>query len=249
MRVLNWNVGRTVPKSEDEKAYKVLKHLDQYDNPDVICLTEAHSCLLKGRGGYIISTSEANCSDCKEQISKKCKIKGCKVVLWSKTPWSKIDELGGDSMFSKRFVSGVIQISSEELVVIGVCIPHKGSRKSKRKDWQDHLEFLNKLKPVIEKKLKKYDKLIIMGDFNQCIGAKYADEDCQKILEDILKPLEKPTTAPGFNLEGCPSIDHICLQGLKVSKPVQPIENSQSNRIGATDSCRHFGVDATLVSK
>ena len=56
-----------------------------------------------------------------------------KVVLWSRDPWERVDDLGHSSMPPGRFVSGVTRTPVGEVTVMGICIPWFGSRTETRR--------------------------------------------------------------------------------------------------------------------
>ena len=81
---------------------------------EIICFTEANTSLL-AEAGHIIS-SETNYG---YPIKKGRR----KTLLWSKEPWSDIDNYGLESMPPGRFVSGKTRTSIGQVTVNGVCIP------------------------------------------------------------------------------------------------------------------------------
>ena len=77
MKLVNWNVEWATPRSP--RTAEILSRIDSHD-PDIVCLSEAHSGLLS-RDGHTI-TSEA---DYGYAISEHRR----KVILWSRGPWAQ----------------------------------------------------------------------------------------------------------------------------------------------------------------
>ena len=143
---------------------EILSRIDRPD-PEIVCLTETHDELLPQHGHTICSQPD---------YGYTVRPNRRKVLLWSREPWHRVDDLGIDSMPSGRFVSGVTQTSVGEVAVIGVCIPWFGSRtearrgNERRRRWQDHEQYLAGLSEVLERVDAR--RLIVMGDFNQASG-------------------------------------------------------------------------------
>ena len=57
-----------------------------------------------------------------------------KVMLWSREPWERVDDLGHGSMPPGRYVSGITRTPVGEVTVIGTCIPWRGSRAEARRE-------------------------------------------------------------------------------------------------------------------
>ena len=79
-----------------------------------------------------------------------------------KRKWDDIDNIGSSDMPSGRYIAG----TTMGIRVIGVCIPwkmaHVSTGRKDRKQWEDHLSFINKLS-------FRNNKLVLLGDFNQHI--------------------------------------------------------------------------------
>ena len=138
-----------------------------------------------------------------------------KVMLWSREPWSEVDDSGLASMPPGRFVSGVTQTSVGQVTDMGICIPWFGSRaearrKSKRRRrWEDHEQYLAGLTEILEREDKQH--LIVMGDFNQYIGqGSRAPAELRVALQNAFSPSMRIATAD-LAFQGRKSIDHIAL--------------------------------------
>ena len=169
-----------------------------------------------------------------------------KVVLWSREPWSEVDDVGLESLPPGRFVSGVTQTSLGEVTVIGICIPWFGSRTearrgaARRRPWEDHEQFLVGLTEILEREEKK--RLIVIGDFNQSLGqGSRAPTQLRFALENAFSPSMQIATA-GLSFQGRRSIDHVALSADWAVGSLNVISNVH-NRTELSD---HFGVVADV---
>ena len=112
--LVNWNVEWATPRSR--RSAEILRRIELHD-PEIVCLTETDIGLLSG-DGHVISS--------KEDYGYRIKEGRRKVLLWSKRPWLKVDDLGNASMPPGRFVSGTTETSLGEVTVVGICIPWSG---------------------------------------------------------------------------------------------------------------------------
>ena len=188
LSIVNWNVQWATPRSW--KTPEVLSRIDRCD-PEIVCLTETHDELLSQGGHAIFSQADYGYG-----IQKNRR----KVLLWSKEPWHRVDDLGVDSLPPGRFVSGVTQTSVGEIAVIGICIPWFDSRTragrgaERRKRWEDHEQYLAGLTEVLERVEAK--RLIVMGDFNQRIGqGRGAPRALRLALQEAFSPNLRIVTA------------------------------------------------------
>lgn len=83
VRIVNWNVAWATKRSD--RSPELLRRIRQ-EEPDVICLTEAYADFLDELGGHVI-TSGADYGYAPVPGRRK-------VLLWSREPWSEVDELG-----------------------------------------------------------------------------------------------------------------------------------------------------------
>ena len=163
LSLVNWNVGWATPRSREWKRDGILGRISSH-NPDVICLTETDIGLLSKDQGIIYPQIDR----VSERQGRKNRRK---VLLWSKKPWSQIDYMGHGSLLPGRFASGVTETSLGEVTIVGICIPYGMSRvrdsEVKRAPWQDHEEYLDTLKGVLDKihKRSSGERLIVMGDY------------------------------------------------------------------------------------
>lgn len=167
-----------------------------------------------------------------------------KVVLWSKAPWVNVDVVGHADLPCGRFVRGTTNTPVGPLDLIGVCIPWSGAHvTSGRRDrnlWDDHMAYLAALSEVV---LKKSERLIVLGDYNQKVPRSTAPMRALEALKaSILDKMELPTAG---NIEplGCALIDHIAHTRDLRSIEVRTLDNRQDIGPRLTD---HVGVAARL---
>ena len=257
MLLINWNIEWADPRGRPQKLkdkprlrQEIRQRIEQHD-PDVVCLTEAPaetSGLLAGGGRTIHAQTDSPLPYGYESS------KGYKVLLWSKRPWRDADNLAVADP-PGRFVSGVTQTPwGDDLLVIGVCIPYMGSRTesaAKRNHGQDHLEYLRAFNSLRKGLLRTHKYAVLVGDFNQYLGSerknRFALEACQEMLSEVLESFPDtaaiPTRANKLKFNGRPSLDHVCLQGLRARGPLKIIDNKADNGAELSD---HFGVAADL---
>ena len=199
MKLVNWNVNRATPQSKNSRGVEIRNRIDRH-SPEIVCLTETHPKLLKD--GYKISAG----------IKESCR----KVLLWSREPWKCENHLDDDRMPPGRFISGVTRISvGEEVTVVGLCIPWRESRTVKYGgvcgEWEDHKVYLEHLAGVLKRAPSK--RLVVMGDFNQCIRPRRAGSeayDRATLLREAIPPHVTLITSD-LECRGRRTIDHIGL--------------------------------------
>ena len=109
LKISCWNSDWATPNSKRGKYF-----IDKFDS-DIICVTEGYESLLP-RDGYIISSNE----DYGYQITKGRR----KVILWSKSKWTDIDQIGSEKIPTGRYISGItngIKIIAG-IVIVCVCV-------------------------------------------------------------------------------------------------------------------------------
>ena len=230
MRVVNWNVAWATPRSR--RRGEILRRIDERV-PEVICLTEANCRLLDGDGHIICSRPDYGYRQIKGRR---------KIVLWSREPWQRVDDLGIEAMTPGRFVSGVTRTSLGAVTVVGICIPWFGSRTEARRGsecrerWEDHERYLACLAEYMAR--VRTERLIVMGDFNQVIGkGSRAPVRLRAALEAAFPPGMTIVTAE-LAYEGRKSIDHLVLSDDLAAESVEAIGNYD----GEQRLSDHFGV-------
>ena len=234
MSLVNWNVQWATPRSK--RTPEIRKRITGY-RPDVICLTETHTELLSS-GGHVI------CSQ--PDYGYKGRENRRKVMLWSREPWERVDDLGQPAMPPGRYVSGVTRTPVGEVTVIGTCIPWRGSRTEDRREsgrkrhWEDHARYLDGLSELLNGVQDR--PLIVMGDFNQRIGqGKFVPRVLRSALQDAMPEyVTIATSALGHRGRRC--IDHMALSEELAAESLSVI----SNIAGDSKLSDHFGVAAIL---
>ena len=234
MSLVNWNVQWATPRSQ--RTPEIRKRIDGY-RPDVVCLTETHTELLSS-GGHVI------CS--RADYGYKIMENRRKVMLWSREPWERVDDLGLGAMPPGRYVSGVTRTPVGEVTVIGTCIPWRGSRakaqrgSERKRLWEDHARYLDGLSELLKGVQDR--PLIVMGDFNQRIGqGKFVPHYLQSALQDAMpEHVTIATSALGHGGRRC--IDHMALSEEFAAESLCVI----SNIAGESKLSDHCGVAATL---
>ena len=230
LSIINWNVEWATPRSR--RTPEILRRIGEVA-PEVVCLTETDGRLLSEEGFTICSQPEYGYG-----------LKGYrrKVMLWSRNPWERVDDVGSDSLPPGRFISGITETPLGQVTVVGICIPWFGSRtRDRRKErWEDHGEYLKGLARILNGMERQ--RLLVMGDFNQVIGPGCrAPKELQAALQDCFKPdLQIVTDVLAFQGRG--SIDHIAMSGDLRAELLGPISNLDVGR-RISD---HFGVWATV---
>ncbi|MDC0088051.1 endonuclease/exonuclease/phosphatase family protein [Akkermansiaceae bacterium] len=156
MKYLTWNLEWSSPKS---KRLPIIQQMIADEDPDVVCYTEVIRTVLPE--GYIIE-ADADYGYSKTGDRRK-------VILWSKTPWTEVDVLGGAKMPTGRFVSGV----TGGVRFAGVCIPwrdaHVRTGRRDRSSWEDHISYCKELQEVLRSYSSRDQPICILGDYNQRI--------------------------------------------------------------------------------
>ena len=234
MKLVNWNVEWATPTSQ--RGAEVLRRINDHA-PDVVCLTESHNGLLSQRGHTICSQAD---------YGYKTTVYRRKVMLWSREPWEQVNDVGLESLPPGRFVSGLTQTPLGAVTVVGVCIPWFGSRTEARRGserkrrWEEHEKYLAGLTKVLRGHAAK--RLIVMGDFNQIVGAgSRAPRELQLALQGAF-PSSMTIATAGLAFEGRGSIDHIVLSKDLAAKPPEVINNVHDS----TRLSDHFGVVADV---
>ena len=108
MIIANWNLEWATPRSR--RTPEILRRLADL-GADVLCLTETSDQLLAAEGHAITAQPDYGYGI---QAARR------KVLLWSRNPWSEVDDVGHEAMPPGRFISGVTQTPLGEIAVIGI---------------------------------------------------------------------------------------------------------------------------------
>ena len=221
LKLVNWNVEWVKPGSP--KSVEILSRVRGHDPDDGLLSQDGHTICSQCDYGYPIKKGRR------------------KVMLWSREPWEKVNDLGIDSMPPGRFVSGVTQTSVGEVTVVGICITWFGSRteakrKEPKKQWEDHEQYLVGLTEVLGQ--SSAERLIVMGDFNQIIGSgSRAPHRLRSALQEAF-PSRMTIATAAIGFQGRRSIDHIALSEDLSAESIGVISNIHDGR----KLSDHFGV-------
>lgn len=245
LSLVNWNVGWATPRSRKWRRDGILGRISSH-SPDVICLTETDIGLLSKDQGTIYPQIDR----VSERHGRKNRRK---VLLWSKKPWSQIDYVGHGSLLPGRFVSGVTETSLGEVTIVGICIPYGMSRvrdsEVKRAPWQDHEEYLDTLKGVLDEIYGRAsrERMIVMGDFNQKMGpGSRAPLRLRSMLKSVFPPGMSIVTEE-LEFREKRGLDHIALSQDLAAESLSVIGNIADN--GKCLSEGHFGVAARASTR
>ena len=220
--LVNWNVEWATPGSK--RTPEIRRRIGQH-TPDIICLTEAHTGLMSPDGHVVYSQADSGYGPRENRR---------KVLLWSREPWERVDDVGHKSMPPGRFVSGVTRTPVGEVTVVGICIPWFGSRTEHRRgpvkkmQWEDHAQYLDCLCELLK---GMHDRpLIIVGDFNQRIGQESSTpRRLRSALQSVLpEDMTVATAALGHRGRRC--IDHMAVSADLVAESLSVIGNIADER-------------------
>lgn len=242
MKVVNWNVQWATPGAV--RSPEILSRI-QRENPEIICLTEAHAQLLDGLSGHTIC--------CRPIAGPGANSRRRKVLLWSRHEWHDVDDLGHSDLPAGRFVSGTTETSVGPTTVIGVCIPYHNANVSVgRKDkapWQEHQAYLDGLSSILSSRTNQ--RLIVLGDFNQQIGQQSRpypphSQAVRVGLQETMNAGRPPgltIATAGLGMRARRAIDHIAISAHLSATSLGTIDNLTTDGAKLSD---HFGVVADL---
>lgn len=201
LSLATWNMQWKAPGSAASE--QMLGRLAAH-TPEIICLTEAYRDVLSGLGGYQL---EAEADYGYPMVEGRRK-----VLLWSRTPWTRTDMVGAAELPPGRFVAGRTSTALGEIDVIGMCIPwrdaHVSSGQRNRAPWEDHCAYLAGLRSILA---ERNGPAIMLGDFNQQVPRSRAPRAVFGALEQALGTRLKIATSGPLPPLGLSSIDHVAL--------------------------------------
>ncbi len=235
MKVVNWNVQWATPGSA--RSPEILRRLAEH-SPDIVCLTETDADFGLGHGHTICALPD---------YGMGVRGKRRKVIVWSSNPWRPASGLGRATLVPGRFVAGITDTDIGELTVLGVCIPWAGSRTARfggnRRQWQDHEEYLDGLKRLLEP-MSSF-RAVLLGDFNQRLSG---NSNVPLRLREKLRqavPATMTVATAETEFAGRPTIDHIAVSDDLIARSIGTIDNTDGER-RLSD---HFGVVAELSTR
>ena len=202
----------------------------------VICVTEGHANIFPD-GGHVI-TSEA---DYGYTITPGRH----KVFLWSRSPWREVDSLGSRLLPPGRFVSGTTDTPCGAVRFVGVCIPwrdaHVRSGQRNRQPWEDHLTYLQHLRPLLQS--DRSVPTVLLGDFNQRIPRARQPHHVFSALTSVLTPDFRLAIAGPITDAPDLAIDHLAVSGALQSLRTDFLSPHDEHGAQMSD---HFGLRVLL---
>ena len=224
MRVATWNLERK--KASSLRGAEAVEHLASLD-AEIAVVTEGRTS-FELPGGTTLWSGPPRGEHFAEDERK--------VVVWSS---SAIEPIEFDSPIDpSRFVAVRVNSSIGPVVVLAVCITwhmaevtyHQGPKK---KPWQEHLEYLEHLKPILA---SLDEPFVVAGDFNQRIPRVKGGN--RRAAEELAATFEGVDIVTRGVLPGCkrPGIDHIALSPqLRASNVKGWPKNVNGNRLSDHD--------------
>ncbi len=222
MRILLWNVEwATLTSKRGQEIQRIYRDFA----PDIACITESYLQFWENEGNVISSTEDYG-----YKITKGRR----KVILVSSSEWENVDNVGNQDFPSGRYCYG----KTHGLNIHGVCIPWKDANvrngQKNRDPWEDHMNYLDALKPLIK---GNQEKAIVLGDYNQRIPRKWSPENIYEKLLDTLKPNFTVATTGIIKEMDKQAIDHFANTYDISIKKIQIIDN----HMGSLKLSDHFG--------
>ena len=232
LTVVIWNAEW---RTRSRLRNRVCDRLWSFD-PDIVCLTETHDN-FPGFGHLV-------CSD--PDFGYPLLPSRRKVTLWSRNPWQQIDALGSLELPSGRYLGGITETPLGLVDIRGVCVPwaqaHVSSGRRDRTPWQDHVEYLRALTPLIE---NLGERGFVAGDFNQHIPRKRAPIRVYNALRDCMLERLITPTAGRLGTSGTTLIDHLAHTCSLRAVCVETISNIDEDGARLSD---HLGVRVVLTA-
>ncbi|WP_159715943.1 endonuclease/exonuclease/phosphatase family protein [Geminicoccus flavidas] len=199
VRIVLWNIAW---RRRQSPAGRVIADVIEQHAPDLVCLTEAHTDFLPN--GHLIHARADYGYPLKEGRRK--------VLLWSRQPWTGIDDLGDERLPPGRFVAGTTETQLGSLRMIGMCVPwpaaHVATGRKDRRPWEDHLVYLQGLSDILARE-DHAERTLVVGDVNQFIPRKRASLRAFQALTDAIPPFLRLATEGAIPELDQPAIDHL----------------------------------------
>lgn len=236
LRLGVWNAEWARSGSEKGDAIEKLLKDEAFD---FVCLTEAYEDLLSSNG-YTISSEP--------DYGYPIRLGRRKVVLWSRRPWTHVDDVGSDTLPSGRFVCGITSSPIGAVRVVGVCVPWRGAHvttgRKNRRPWEDHAQYLQGLTSFLQE-LPDAEFTILAGDFNQRIPRARAPSSVFGALVTALNRFHVATSGLVQPI-GSHVIDHVAHGGNLVTINVTGWSGTRSDGLRMSD---HDGVCVELRTR
>lgn len=229
LRLLTWNAWWA--HSGTARGRRVARAVADAD-ADVVVLTEAEVDVLPA-GGHVAEAVP-------DWGYRPARPGRRKVLLWSRNPWSAVDDTGSAAFPPGRWIAATTDTALGSIRIAGVCIPWSGAHVSTgrkdRKNWEDHAAYLDALKPVLDGQARP---LVVAGDFNQRIPRGRQPMAVAESLAAAFSGLRLATDGADPHL-----IDHVAHSAdlVVADLSLMPSRDAEGN---LSD---HLGVRATLIA-
>lgn len=233
MRILTWNLERR--KIAAPFGKRAIAHLFSH-NPDVMAISETRTNFPTSDGHTVWAQHP------KGHFAEDER----KILIWSKNPWTDVDDFGDENLPIGRFISGVTETDVGEVRVIGVCIPYHMADvvhgTQDKKPWEHHKTFLDVLPSI----LKRYHRpVVIAGDFNQQFPrVKYGNHTAALKMEKAFRDYNIVTKGVIEGMSGA-GIDHIAIDQRLAAKSIW----GWPNVVDGTRLSDHDGAGCEVVVK
>jgi endonuclease/exonuclease/phosphatase family metal-dependent hydrolase len=171
-------------------------------NADVICLTEGHAGLLPPGGHVAAGQNQGPIPQAPDAR---------RVLLWSRSPLTEVDQIGDPDLPHQAFVSARTLTPVGEIDVMCVCIPWSDADMPRfggsHARWETHEVYLRVLGRMLRERAPERP-LVVAGDYNQYLPRIWGPVAMHELLLEALGDLSVATTGeiPGLDAH---VIDHI----------------------------------------
>jgi endonuclease/exonuclease/phosphatase family metal-dependent hydrolase len=235
MFILNWNFERRPPHSR--QAATMMQRIAE-QQPDLVCLTEAHAGSTLALGGYEVADRGATWSFNRREGERL-------VVLWSPCPWREVDSAGNEGTATGGYLSGVTDTRDGPVRVMGICAPHHAASpvgaREKARMWTEQVAFWSGLAKLVADR-ERTMPTILLGDFNQYVPRIWGAKSAHAALLSALADLSVATGGLIAGING-PTIDHLAHSPDLRASEVLGLSRFDAEGRALSD---HFGVAVRL---
>lgn len=204
--------------------------------PDILCITEGYPDFLP-LAHRIESVALPGPAADRERR---------KVLLWSRQPWTEVDNLGDPELPTGRYIGGKTSTPLGDVWVDGLCIPwfaaHVSVGRRDRVLWEEHMLYLDALRRVLHSPRPGSGRLT-MGDYNQRIPQRRAPDRAFQALMEAFSPSLSCATSGPLPPSGLLSIDHLHHSAGFEAVSVATLSPAGENGRALSD---HFGLYVVL---
>ena len=193
---LNWNFERRAPHS---RQAGIMLQRAAAQQPDVICLTEAHRGSTATLGGHEVADRGPSWSNKRGDDERLA-------LLWSPNPWRDLDLVGNGGTATGGFLSGITDTPAGALHVIGICAPHHAASPvgatQRARFWTEQIAFWTGLAKLIAAGDRNVPT-VLLGDFNQYVPRIWGSKAAHAALLAALADMAVATRGPTIGRASC----------------------------------------------